>query len=228
MNKAVLAILAFLTIGYMGCKQESYKIIPPSLSDSYFPETTGSTWKYRDSTFGEKTDIVPIYGVKIDTLTFTINGATTDFNNDVCYNADVISKLNGASTAYFYSFKHLHSIRESIPPFGLTNLHCLVDSASVGYSWATSPTASTLLNGNPAQTINTIEEKNITKVINGKTFTNVIHASVNYQININNTGWRNIAFYDFYLAKGVGVIEKDTYVYGNLNGTRTIIDYTIK
>jgi hypothetical protein len=228
MNKKLYVILAFLAIGYASCKDVAYKPPVPSPANSYFPETFGSTWNYRDSIYGEPTDTAQIYGISIDTATFTINGATTDFNGKVCYNANVLSKQNGPGTAYFYTNKHTVGLLESVAPFGFIDFEFFVDTASVGYSWVNTPTTNTLLNGNPVQSINTILEKNISKVVNGKTFTNVIHASVNFQVNINNKGFHNIAYYDFYLAQGVGLIEKDTYVYGCLNGTKTILSYTIK
>jgi hypothetical protein len=228
MNKNLLVILVFMAIGCAGCKDNAYTIVPPSPAKSYFPETLGSTWRYRDSTYGEKTDTAAIYGTKIDTITYTITGATTDFNSKVCYNVNVLSQLNGPSTSYFYSYKHLCALLESGVPYGFTELQFLVDTASVGYTWHSSPTLSTYLNGSPVQLISTILERNISRVVGGKTFTKVIHTSLNFQINIKGAGYQNIAYYDFYLANGIGLIEKDTYIYGNINKTEKIIDYTIK
>jgi hypothetical protein len=228
MNKNLLVILAIMAFGYAGCKDIAYTPTPPSPERSYFPESLGSTWRYRDSTYGEKTDTAAIYGTQIDTLTYTMNGATTDFNSKVCYNVNVLSKLNGPSTSYFYSYKHLCALLQSDVPYGFTELQFLIDTASVGYTWHNSPTLSTFLNGSPVQAISTILERNMIKVVGGKTFTKVIHTSLNFQINIGGAGYQNIAYYDFYLANGVGLIEKDTYIYGNLNKTQTIIDYAVK
>jgi hypothetical protein len=228
MNKNLLVILAFMAFVYAGCKDIAYTPTPPAPERSYFPETLGSTWRYRDSTYGDKTDTAAIYGTKIDTLTYTINGATTDFNSKICYNVNVLSKLNGPSTSYFYYYKHLCALLETEVPYGFTELQFLIDTASVGYTWHNSPTLSTYLNGSPVQIITTILERNISRVVGGKTFTKVIHTSLNYQINIKGAGYKNIAYYDFYLANGVGLIEKDTYIYGNINKTERIIDYSIK
>ncbi|HEY8783484.1 MAG TPA: hypothetical protein VIM16_17790 [Mucilaginibacter sp.] len=229
MNKYLLVFLAFPAICFMGCKDEAYKVPPPSPANSYFPQTLGSTWTYRDSIYGEKTDTANIYGVKIASITYTITGSTTDFNSAVCYDANVLSALNVSNIAYFYANKQTFGLRETTPPFGFTYFEFLTDTAaSVGYSWTCSPTGNRLLNGDPIQSINTVREKNITKVVGGKTFTNVIHTSANFQIQIDGVGFHNIAYYDFYLAKGVGLIEKDTYAYGNLNAVQTIMGYTIK
>jgi len=227
MKKHLLVILAFLSIGYTGCKDNAYTPPPPLQADSYLPETFGSNWRYRDSIYSEPTDTATLAGVKIDTLTFTINGGTTDFNATICYNAAISSIQNGPGTAYFFAKKHTLGLFEQVTPFGLTDFEILVDTASVGYSWVNAPTQNTLLNGNPIKSINTIVEKNIVKKVGLQTFTDVIHTSVNFQVN-KGTGFHNVAYYDFYMAKGIGVIEKDAYVYGNLNETETIIDYNIK
>jgi hypothetical protein len=226
--KNLLVILAFISAGFAACKQEPYKITPPAPSGSYFPETPGSTWRYRDSVYGEPTDTVPIYGVHIDTLSFTINGKTTDYNSAVCYNAPMVSKLHGPGMAYFFANKHVYALLQSNAPLGFTNLQIFIDTASVGHHWTSMPTENTLLNGNPAQAVSTIIEKNITRVVGGVQFTNVVHTSVDFETNTNGAWFSNIAHYDFYLAQGVGLIEKDAYFYGYLNETQTIIDYNVK
>jgi hypothetical protein len=228
MNKSLLVVFILLAIGYAGCKDNAYTPPPPSPPNSYFPETYGSNWKYRDSIYGEPTDTVPILGVRIDTVTYTMNGATTDFNNNIVYNVDVVSKLNGHSTAYFHVDNHLNSLMESTVPYGLTDLQILIDTASVGHTWTFSPTNNGVLNNNPVKGISTIVEKNISKMVNGITYPNVIHTSINVQVNVNGAGFHNIANYDFYLAKGFGLIEKDASFYGLLNETKTLLNYNVK
>ena len=107
-------------------------------------------------------------------------------------------------------------------------MQVLVDTAAVGYQWYSTPTMMGVLNGNPVIAYNTVLEKNITRVVNGTTFTNVTHTASNFQVNINNTGFHNIAYFNFYLAQGVGLIEKDVNYYGLLNETETLMNYSIK
>jgi len=228
MNKNLLVVLAFLAIAYAGCKDNALPTPLPSPPDSYLPETVGSSWKYRDSIYGEPTDTVPIVGVRIDTVTYTMNGATTNFNNYICYNVDVVSKLKGHSTAYFHVDKHVNSLMESTPPYGLTNLQLLIDTGSVGHTWTFTPTTNRVLNNNPVKAISTIVETNINKMVNGLTYPNVIHTTINLQINVNGAGFHNVASYDFYLAKGFGLIEKDVKFYGLLNETKTLLNYNVK
>ena len=228
MRGNLLLFWAFMMICYTGCKQVAYKVPPPSPGSSYFPQTYGSTWQYRDSLYGLPTDTFPLKGIKNDIVTFTINGGTTDFNSLVCYDVSVSSKLNGSGTAYYAALNHTFSLLVSSPPWGLTLMQIMVDTASVGYTWRSGPSLYSTLNDSPVQTINTTLEKNMVRVVNGVTFTNVIHTSSNFQINVGNSGFHNVAYFDFYLAPGVGLIEKDVSYYGYLNETETLMSYTIK
>ena len=65
-------------------------------------------------------------------------------------------------------------------------------------------------------------------MVNGITYPNVMHTTVNLQINVNGAGFHNVANYDFYLAKGFGLIEKDAHFYGLLNETKTLLNYNVK
>jgi hypothetical protein len=232
MNKNLLVFLCLLAIGYVGCKTTNpYIPPPPAPADSFFPETYGSTWRYRDSIFGEPTDVAPIYGVMIDTVSFTINGNTSDLNSLRCYDATEISRLNGPGTAFYYVNGHVFALLESITPYGLINLQVITENQPVGYTWTSSPICTpfgiSLFHTDPVQTVNTIKETNISKVVDGKTYTNVTHTAINLQVNVNNFGFKNVANFDIYLAKGIGMIEKDAFVYGDVNSVETIIDYSI-
>jgi hypothetical protein len=231
-KKKLLVFLYFLAISFAGCKTtDPYAPPPPAPADSFFPETYGSTWKYRDSVYGEPTDVAPIYGVRIDTISFTINGNTTDINSIKCYDATEVSIVYGTTTAYYNVNGHVFALLESSPPYGLLDLQVITDNAPAGYTWLSSPLCTPYgvspFLANAVQTVNAIKETNINKVVNGKTFTNVVHTAINLQMNVNGFGFKNIANYDIYLAKGIGMIEKDAFVYGDLNSVETIIDYTI-
>jgi hypothetical protein len=228
MHRNLTFLLFLLSICFSACKQVAYKAPPPAPAASYLPQTYGSTWTYRDSLFGETTDTVAVHGIKIDTLSYTVNGATTDFNSNVCYNVSVASRLYGNSMAYYLARSHVYALYESSMPLGFIVTQLLVDTASAGYTWTSAPVLYTFYNGNPIQSINTIQEKNITMVVGGRTFENVIHTSANIQLNQNNTGYHNIAYFDLYVAKGVGLIEKVAYYYGSLNETETLLNYSIK
>jgi len=228
MRGNLLLFLAITMLCFTGCKQIAYKAPPPLPGSSYFPQTIGSTWQYRDSVYGLPTDTFPLIGVKNDIVTYTMNGSTTDFNSKVCYNATVVSQLYGTGTAYYYAQGHTFGFFCQSPPWGFTTLDVLIDKEPMDYTWVSSPSLNMVLNGSPVQAINTILEENITRVVNGQTFTGVVHTGINYQINIKGNGFHNVAYFDFYLAPGVGIIEKDASYYGYLNETETLMSYTIK
>jgi hypothetical protein len=228
MRGTSLFIWVLIMICFIGCKQVAYKAPPPLPGSSYFPQTYGSTWQYRDSVYGLPTDTFPLKGVRSDIVTYTMNGSTTDFNSMICYNATVVSQLYGNGTAYYYAKDHTFGLFSQSPPWGFATLQFLVDKEPAGFSWASSPSLYLVLHGSPVRAITTILETNTNRVVNGQTFTSVVHSSLNYQININNAGYHNIAYFDFYIAPGVGIIEKDASYYGLLNETETILSYTIK
>jgi hypothetical protein len=227
--------LVILATSFSGCKDDAYAPPPPSSAASYFPQTKGSTWRYRDSTHSVSLVSTANFGsfsVKVDTVTFRINGSSTDFNSLKCYDVDVSSVLYGNNTAYFYAGNHVFALLEWSQLYGLTNLQLLTDTASAGYKWLSSPlcasAASTPISCNPTQTISTIIEKNIFKKVDGKIYANVIHTTVNLQTNVDGSGFYTLASYDFYLAKGVGLIEKDTHIYGLKYEVETLISFNIK
>ncbi|WP_295672957.1 hypothetical protein [uncultured Mucilaginibacter sp.] len=228
MRKNFFVILALLTIGYFSCNKNPYKAAPPLTAYSYFPQTFGSTWRYRDSIFGEATNPIALFGVKNDTLTYTMNGATTDFNSKISYDVDVSSRLFPRHIADYFVSKHIYELIEPTLAFGLIDLQILNDTAHAGYTWNSTPSLTTLLHNSPVRAINTIVETDMTKIEAGRIYTSVTHTAINFQININNQGFYNIAHFDFYLAGDVGIIEKDAYYYGYLNETQTIVDFHIK
>jgi hypothetical protein len=229
MHKSIPPILAMMAFGFTGCQQLAFKTPLPASAGSYYPKTYGSTWTYRDSIYGEASDTAAgIYGVKVGTRTYTMTSATTDFNSQVCYNVGIASNLNGAGRAYSLAKDHVYALLETDPPFGFTDMQFLVDTASVGYTWESIPSLNTLLQGSPVRCINIVLEKDISRTVNGQTYTNVYHTAINYQINLNGSGFNNIAYFDFYVALGIGIIEKDAYYYGDLNETETLVNYSVK
>jgi hypothetical protein len=228
MHKNLYVILILLALGYISCNKNPYQAAPPLTAYSYFPQTYGSAWRYRDSIFGEATDPLPIYGIKNDTVTYTMNGATTDFNSKISYDVQVNSQLFPPHVADFFAGQHVYALIENTQAFGLIELQVMVDTAHAGYTWTSVPSLTTLLHNSPVRAINTIVETGITRIENGRIYTSVTHTSINFQININNQGYNNIAHFDFYLAGDVGIIEKDAYYYGYLNETETILNFNIK
>jgi hypothetical protein len=212
MKRGLLSVFAVIIFCFFGCKKDSN----PAPSGEYLPLTDGSTWKYNYVSDGGTTD----------TLIVKMTGGTTLIDGKTYYNA-ASTYRQGTSPGYFYAGNHLYATRTADQGFGSIELQLLNDTASVGYQWLTIPTADGTLGGTPVRTINTIKEKNITRTLNGKTFTNVIHTQVQLQYN-NGSGFGTAVTYDFYLAKGIGLIENDANTVDILHETETIFDYSIK
>ncbi|MDO3628507.1 hypothetical protein [Mucilaginibacter sp. BT774] len=190
---------------------------PSASADSYLPVSSGSTWTYND-----------VVGGNSSQLTITMTGATSIIGGKTYYAGTSVSPAKGTSTGYFYASNHFYSFRATSAAAGITiELQMGNDEQNVGYSWTTSPTDNGTVAGVPAKTVNTIKEKGITKVVNGKTFNNVIHTQIDLQYDLG-TGFQSVAVYDIYLAKGVGMIENDTSVSGSPYEVETITGYTVK
>ncbi|MFI5162702.1 MAG: hypothetical protein ACHQHN_15590 [Sphingobacteriales bacterium] len=213
MKRGLFSILAVLTFCCFGCKKDSN---PGPNAGEYLPLTEGSFWKYHYVSDGGTTD----------TLIVKMTGGTAVINGRTYYNASSIYK-RGTNPGYFYAGNHLYSTRTVEGSQGAIELQLLNDTASVGYTWITVPTADGTLGGTPVRTLNTIKEKGITRTLNGKTFTDVIHSQVQLQYN-NGSGFSTAVTYDFYLARGIGPIENDSNTEDVLHETETLFDYSIK
>lgn len=189
-----------------------------SQSNTYMPVTKDTYWKYAST------------GLISDTTTNTITGSTTTFNNKVYYNESSVSQhYKTTSYGYLYSGNHIYSMKSTtFTGTATVEFLYLNDTTSIGHSWTTSITDDGTLNGVPAQLIGTMMEKGISKTLYNKTFTNVIHTQLNLQYDMGlGAGFESYALYDFYIAKGIGIIEIDSSVIG-LTSTLVLYDYSIK
>jgi hypothetical protein len=184
--------------------------------DTYQPVTKGSFWKYKDSAFTGQITVMTATGNQK-----TIGGKT--------YHV-VTSETTGqpASEAYFYVAKPLFGMRADVNNGVATTIEFIYlnDTASIGYTWTDNMPP---VNGLPARFIGTMVEKNISRTVAGKNFTNVMHTQLHLEYDIPGLGWTNFAVYDYYVAKGVGIIRVETV--SGIAGLRTVsdlIDYSIK
>jgi hypothetical protein len=223
MNKLILAFALFMSVILVSCQQE----VDPDLittpnnpnngntADSYQPLTAGSFWKYKDSASGGLSTLTATSVSKI------INGRT--FTGVLAANAASTDSVWMASPKpdYFYQVKGFSP--NTGAPYNLL-FHYLNDTAAVGYEWEYPAGQG---NGFAATIHTTIEEKGLTVTIAGKTYTNVIHTSMELSYDI--TGM--VGVYDFYVAKGVGIIrirfEMDTFGFTTTTCS-DLIDYHIQ
>lgn len=190
-----------------------------SASDSYQPVTKGSYWKYRATA-----------GSIIDTSTITMTGATATFNGKTYYIANSTSRTTGASTGYYHADNHQISLRATSLMAGITaEFYYLNDTMAVNHTWISTLTDDGKVNGVPGRLVGKVIEKGVSKTVGGKAFANVIHTQLDLQYDYGlGTGYMSTMTYDYYTAKGVGMIKVETSVGGVLIGSTDIIDYAIK
>ncbi|HTI59539.1 hypothetical protein [Mucilaginibacter sp.] len=215
MKKPILILITIAAVYFSGCKKSSNDPAPGN-SDTYLPLTSGTTWTYKDVVGGSTgTDII------------TLTGESKTINGKKYY--ELTGNKNGTSSVgYFYVGNHSYAMRASDQSVGITiELQLSNDAQPTGYTWTTHPTDNGLVEGIPAQTINTIIEAGATKTVNGKSYDNVIHTQVTLQYNVGG-GFETAAVYDVYMARGVGMIEMDSSVGGLGYESQTLQSYTIK
>jgi hypothetical protein len=201
------------------CKKDSPDNGPDPVvsttSDTYQPLTTGSYWKYAST------------GLSTGTTEMTITANTKTFNGKKFQLVTVKSNSNTAPVGYYYANNHVYTLRQETGGYGYLQFTYLKDNAAVNASWKESVTDNGTLNGVPAQMIGKIIAKAITKTVAGKTYKDVIHTKVQLQYALYSSTYETFGNYDYYIAKGIGIIEIDS----DLSGSKSVMalqTYTIK
>jgi hypothetical protein len=201
------------TTGTKGGNSTGGTTVTPN-SDSYQPVTKDSYWKFAEIT-----------GNATNTETHTITGTTATFNNKLYYTFNIVSTALGNTTGYYYHGNDSYSYRGTSAGFTVEYLY-LKDNYAVGKTWTAPITDNGTLNSVSAQLIGQILESGISKTVSGKTFANVIHTQLLIQYDMGN-GFETIQTQDYYIAKGIGIIEGD----GNTSGlisTSKLSEFTVK
>ena len=220
MKQSLLFIIVIIALLSAGCKKDPVAAKGPvpigtTNSTSYFPVTTGSSWKYLDDNTGF-------------TFNITINDTTTTLLGNTYHNAQNITQsFYKFDEEYFYAGNHVFATQFSDDLYGPLNLQVLNDTMAVGHSWIGPASTSGTINGYTSRAITTIKEKGIDYSIYGVKFSNVIHTQVALQYYIGGTGLL-YGTIDFYFAPGVGIIQSYFYLNQYHSETRNITGYDIK
>jgi hypothetical protein len=220
MRKYLLFILGVAGFCFAGCKK-NVEVIPnngaPPAADSYMPVTAGTSWTYFIQTDNS-----------LDTVTVKMNSSNVNLNGKTYYTANSLTKKGIANGIYFYEKNHVYATRNyNSYADAVLELQLYNDTASVNNSWVSLATDDGTVNNIPLRAISTIEEKGETKVYQGKTFTNVVHVEVDIQYDFG-AGYETTQIYDYYLAKGIGILGYNLRALGAFVEAEGIIDYTIK
>lgn len=185
--------------------------------DSYSPTTTGTWWKYKDSTSGITTTTT------IADRTKTVNG--------IVYKA-MVGDAGTTDTGWIASPQPDYYIYQKgvSPNSGASYdvlFHYLNDTASVGSHWKYQAGQG---NGFTAFIETTIMERNITMTVAGKSYQDVIHTQLVWTYEIFGQAIDAMQ-YDYFTAKGVGIIKIRSTGLTLLSGFQActdLVDYSIK
>lgn len=224
MRKIVWHLCAALAVlSLVSCQKEVDNILAPSPSNpsntaSYQPLTAHSYWKYKDSLTGMVTQSTMLNKTKL------INSRT--------YNASLSNMGQQIDTSWvavdgpnYYAYADAAGMSTGAPVKLL--FHYLNDTASVGYNWQYDAGH---VNGFPASIKTTIMERGITHTVEGKTYKDVIRTRLELYYDIMGTVMK-VATYDYYVAKGVGIVRIRTFIDGagmNFTSSGNLLEYQVK
>lgn len=223
MKKYLLLLLPLLAILNSCQKIDGTAIngINSGASATYQPLTAGSTWKYRidySASFGFSMVDTNVITMGSKTLTISNKLYTQAYENNIGFGI--------IDTGYYYASNHEYSTMEKVSAGSSTyavELLYLKDNVPVGTSWTASLSYPTL---GAVQLTGKITEKGISKIVAGKTFTNVIHTTIQLQMSI--LGTPTTVTYEIYVAPNVGIVHVDLIQPGYAAVPEDLIAYTIK
>lgn len=221
MKKYLLLIIIVLFI--TSCKKDS-PIFPEGFGPgqpnivTYQPISKNSSWIYTNTE-----------GKDISTTTQTITGNTAFFSGVKFFEAlNKYSNDPETDKVYYSQSNHVYTMRSDgfIDDY-TSEMVYLIDSAKVNDTWS-SPIIDDDLDEEVGKIVGTLKEKDSKKLVNGVWYKNVIHTQVKTQY-LDMDDFEDIAVYDFYVAKGIGIIQMDIKMdLLGINASSKLTSYTIK
>ncbi|GAA4334764.1 hypothetical protein GCM10023149_42330 [Mucilaginibacter gynuensis] len=170
--------------------------------------------------------------VTIATVRNTITGGTTLIDDRLYHNVNTTIEFPDRTERYpryFRVINHEFSIREiaAIKSASPEYLY-LIDTAKVGASWSTRITDNGLANGLPVRLVGTLLEKDVVKEVNGTVYAGVSHTHLQVLLDLGTGTGLNVAgTYDYYIAKGVGIIQMEYETLGGIKETQTLTAHVV-
>ncbi|MBS1530427.1 MAG: hypothetical protein JSU01_08980 [Bacteroidetes bacterium] len=216
MKRNLLVILPIVISALICCKKDSSTKVMGAASDSYWPVTPGNSWTYRDAT-----------SMGVSNFTLTMTGTTRSINDKTYYACS--SLKNGINlVSYIYETAHTYALRDTLDALGCAlELQMCDDAQKAGYIWTMQPTDNGMIESVPTQTLNQVISTDGTLTANGQNYAHVIHTQVELQYD-EGKGFETVCTYDFFLAKGIGMIELDTRSGRAVIESETLTDYSVK
>lgn len=212
-SRFVIALYAVIVL-FTSCQKEITGDIIPKGTDTYQPVTLNSYWKYKDSATG------------VISTTTSLN-TTKVIDNKTYYVFKSESAGQPAQESYIRISNNLYAVFGSLNNFGTIELIYLYDNKPPGFTWSY---IAGIVNGFPAKINGKIIATDISKTVNGKNYTNVIHTQFNLEYDLG-AGYQRFAVYDYYVAKNIGIIRAETDINASGSVYKTVselLDYSIK
>jgi hypothetical protein len=218
LKKYLLILIPIVSLLLGSCKKDAvdytgFETIDPN--SSYLLSKKGTYWKYETDFNGTKST---------NTITLTGNKTTINGKNYLDYTGEAPGQP--VQTGYYYMGNHQYNVRASAQGYTLDILY-LVDNYEIGQEWTGPINDQGTINGIPGRVRGKILEKGITMEVLGKKYTGVYHTQAYIEYNLFGNGFENFGTYDYYIAKGVGLIEIDSELSG-FSASSKLMEYTIK
>ncbi len=185
-------------------------------SAEYQPFTKGSYWKQASSIF------------LVDTVINTLTGNTALFNNIRYYEVNQQFQKSGVFKGYYGYADHTYSMRAATVMYGIViTMPYYKDDVAIGLTWTGTVTDNGQVNGVPSRFIGKTTEKGISRVVKGKTYSNVVHTVLDMQYDLG-SGFETVITYHFYLAKGIGIIETNSFTGDKQASNAILLEYSVK
>jgi hypothetical protein len=183
------------------------------IDTTFQPLESGSNWVYQDSATGITDTLLAVDSVQlINSKTYTVFHSTSA--------GQTMDEYFNISSHNYYSYGNFGN--------GIIDneLLYLNDTASPGYNWQAS---SGTVNGYPAQVQGQIVDTGLTVTIGPNTFMRVVHSQISLEINVGSGFQTPYAIFDYYVAKGVGIIRiQSNYPSIPYYGVSNLISYSIQ
>ncbi|RYZ99221.1 MAG: hypothetical protein EOP47_17370 [Sphingobacteriaceae bacterium] len=219
MKKSILILTAITALFLGACKKDKTNNPTPG-NDTYQPFSTGSQWKYREtSIIGETTTL----DTSVNTMTAevkTISGKQFHVAT-AASSSDTVESLIGLNNNIY------STIMNDEVAGGAIEYQYLNESKPVNDTWQTDFQIEDGEDVFDARLKTTIVEKGISKTVLDKNYTNVIHTKVELQFKVAGN-YVGISYVDFYIAKGVGIIGIYSTVQNKVVFKSELFNYTIK
>lgn len=203
MKSKFLTLTAITALLFSACTKDVITAKPGEemTGGDYQSFTRGSSWQYKTTVHIPGTN----NGTEEGNTTITMTDGLYYMDNKVFHLAKSTTGTETENSFFGYNDK-VYSIRqvdETAANGESFTLPYLNPDLAAGTSFTTA--ANVPGSNAQIQVKTTILEKGISKAILGKNYTNVIHTEADIQYKINNV-YQTTLTYDFYVAKGVGMI----------------------